>query len=209
MEKLKVVGALVCVMCLSSCLGIFNAQKRQMQVLDEQHYQVLIIPALDHENDAEIEYFKSRLSWAVYAYKNHQTDYIMFTGGSKNSVYNAAKVMKICAIAMGVSPNDVLVEQNGNSLKEKLYLSLKMCDDLNFDQVAFSSDHFEVRQAHKILEANEVDVPLIPTIYAISVSDDFELEVDLNEAIDLEAELSLTANEYQWESLKYCQVQKQ
>jgi uncharacterized SAM-binding protein YcdF (DUF218 family) len=92
--------------------------------------------------------FRERINHAVDLYRRNKVRKIIFTGGQGNpNEPPEAGAARSYALANGVPPQDILVEQNSHTTYENIVYAKQLADANNLKKVLLVSDPMHMRRA--------------------------------------------------------------
>ncbi len=88
---------------------------------------------------------KGRIYWSKYLLEKGIAKNIMYSGSSVYSPYYEAEIMKLYAVALGLSADNIFTEKRAEHSTENAYYSYKYAKKLGFRKIALASDPFQTR----------------------------------------------------------------
>ena len=152
---------------LSSCL-LFqpSVEKLTRRALTaHKQYDAVIVPGVPFFEPSWDMTMQMRVLWAVHLYKNKSAKKLIVSGSSVYSPYVEAEIMKLYAIQLGVSENDIIIEPRAEHSTENVWYGYKLAKSLGFTTVALSTDPFQTRMTYRFGRRRLKDLYYLPVIF--------------------------------------------
>jgi uncharacterized SAM-binding protein YcdF (DUF218 family) len=131
---------------ISSCFYSKNAAKRLLHKAEfSPPYDIIIVPGIQFNNGKWDRVMKGRIYWSKYLLEKGIAKNIMYSGSSVYSPYYEAEIMKLYAVALGLSADNIFTEKRAEHSTENAYYSYKYAKKLGFRKIALASDPFQTR----------------------------------------------------------------
>lgn len=142
----------------------------------------LVFGAVVHGDNRAGPGITRRVKAAVKLYEEDSIERLIFTGGKgRNGQLSEAQVMKDLAVRLGVSLEDILLEEHATSTWENLEFSRSLIEDCE-DLVAVS-DRYHLTRIRALASLQGIDV--LQTYAAAPASSTFEVRSVLREAVGI------------------------
>ena len=150
---------------VSSCTFSSKTQKRLFRKIENQQYDVIIVPGVPFENGQWDRVMKGRVYWSKYLYDKGIAKNIIYSGGAVYSPYYEGKIMALYAEALGIPKAHIYTETMAEHSTENIYYSYKLAKKLGFNRIALASDPFQTKLLRKFIR-KKVDpaIPVIPFV---------------------------------------------
>ena len=133
--------------------------------IDEQPYDVIIVPGVPYENNHWSWIMKARVHWSKYLFEQGVTKNIIYSGSSVYSPYKEGEVMRLYAIELGLPATHVFAEVDAEHSTENLYYSYYMAKDLGFEKIALATDPFQSKMLVRFNRKRGFEVTHIPIVF--------------------------------------------
>jgi len=150
----------------SGCTKIFyrSAEKAFHKGLQDQPYDVIIVPGFPYQGEKWDMVHKMRIHWAKYLYSQGFTKNIIFSGSAVATPYVESKVMALYAEALGIPKDKIFTEEKAEHSTENVYYSYRLAKELGFTKIALASDPFQSSYMGKFMRKFELPIALLPTV---------------------------------------------
>lgn len=113
------------------------------RALQNAPYDVIIVPGVPFDGKSWSGTMKGRVLWAQYLIRNGVAKNVIFSGGAVYSPYVEAKIMALYAEALGISRENIYIEDKAEHSTENVYNSYQLAKKLGFQKIALASDPFQ------------------------------------------------------------------
>lgn len=154
------------VILLPGCTKTFyrSAEKAFQKGLQDQPYDVIIVPGFPYQGKEWDMVHKMRIHWAKYLYNQGYTKNIIFSGSAVATPYVESKVMALYAEELGIPKDRIFTEEKAEHSTENVYYSYRLAKELGFRKIALASDPFQSSYMGKFMRKFEIPVALLPTV---------------------------------------------
>jgi len=153
-KKTKIVLKIICVTLLLIALfiGFIAVRIWRYGNIDERTRSDAVIvlgAAAWHNNPSPV--FLERIRHGVWLYENDYVDYIIFTGGyGTGAEYSEAYVARNYAIAAGVDPESILIEEYSRTTEGNFSYAMYLVESYNIETVIIVSDPLHMKRAMRM-----------------------------------------------------------
>jgi uncharacterized SAM-binding protein YcdF (DUF218 family) len=171
---------------LTGCAKTFyrSAEKAFQKGLQDQPYDVIIVPGFPYQGKEWDMVHKMRIHWAKYLYSQGYTKNIIFSGSAVATPYVESKVMALYAEGLGIPKEKIFREEKAEHSTENVYYSYRLAKEMGFKKIALASDPFQSRYMGKFMRKFEIPVALLPTVIdTLKVLNLYEPTIDPGSAI--------------------------
>jgi len=113
------------------------------RAVNNQPYDVVIVPGCPYDGVAWTDAMKGRVIWANYLFKKGITKNIIFSGAAVYTPYVEAKIMALYAEALGTPKGNIIIEDKAEHSTENIYYSYHLAKKMGFTKIAIASDPFQ------------------------------------------------------------------
>jgi len=139
-KYLNRISLIALALTVSSCAYVKHSPIKSYVKAQEKPYDAVIVPGFPHDGKEWNWVIKFRLLWALHLYENKLAKNFIFSGGAVHSEYNEAMIMGLYAIKMGIPRENVFIETKAQHGSENIYYSLKIAEELGFENIAVATD---------------------------------------------------------------------
>ena len=147
---LKIIGVVLLVIILY--IGFITVRIWRYGNIDERTQSdaaIVLGAAAWHNNPSPV--FLERIRHGVWLYKNGYVDYIIFTGGyGTGAEYSEAYVARNYAIAAGVEPDAILIEEYSRTTEGNFSYAMHLVETYNIETVIIVSDPLHMLRAMRM-----------------------------------------------------------
>lgn len=171
---------------LQGCTKIFyrSAEKAYQKGLQDQPYDVIIVPGFPYEGKEWDMVHKMRIHWANYLFKKGIAKNVIFSGSAVATPYIESKVMAYYGESLGIPAKNIFTEEKAQHSTENVYYSYRLAKDLGFKKIALATDPFQSSYMGKFMRKFEIPVALLPTVIdTLKILDMYEPKIDASPAM--------------------------
>jgi len=149
----------------SACTYSSKTQKRLYKEIENQQFDVIIVPGVPFENNQWDRIMKGRVYWSKYLYDKGIAKNIIYSGAAVYSPYYEGKIMALYAEALGIPKDHIYSEIKAEHSTENIYYSCKLAKKLGFNRIALASDPFQTKMLRKYIRKKiDPNIPVIPFV---------------------------------------------
>jgi len=149
----------------SACTYSSKTQKRLYKEIENQQFDVIIVPGVPFENNQWDRIMKGRVYWSKYLYDKGIAKNIIYSGAAVYSPYYEGKIMALYAEALGIPKDHIYSEIKAEHSTENIYYSYKLAKKLGFTRIALASDPFQTKLLRKYIRKKiDPNIPVIPFV---------------------------------------------
>jgi len=149
----------------SACTYSSKTQKRLYKEIENQQFDVIIVPGVPFENNHWDRIMKGRVYWSKYLYDKGIAKNIIYSGAAVYSPYYEGKIMALYAEALGIPKEHIYSEIKAEHSTENIYYSYKLAKKLGFTRIALASDPFQTKLLRKYIRKKiDPNIPVIPFV---------------------------------------------
>ena len=142
--KKHIVSFILIFILLSGCTFFRPGPKKlYRRALQNQPYDVIIVPGVPFDGNTWSVAMKGRVIWAAYLVNKGIAKNVIFSGGSVYSPYVEARIMALYAEQLGVPKEKIFTEEKAEHSTENIYNSYWMAKGMGFTKIAVASDPFQ------------------------------------------------------------------
>jgi len=149
---LKIIG--VALLVITLYVGFIAVRIWRYGNIDERteaDAAIVLGAAAWHNNPSPV--FLERIRHGVWLYKEGYVDYIIFTGGyGTGAEYSEAYVARNYAIAAGVAPDAILIEEYSRTTEGNFSYAMYLVETYDIETVIIVSDPLHMLRAMKMAE---------------------------------------------------------
>jgi len=143
-HKLKYPVFFLLVFTISGCTFFRpGPNKLYRRALQNQPYDVIIVPGVPFEGETWSMAMKGRVIWAAYLVNKGIAKNVIFSGGPVYSPYVESRIMALYAEQLGVPKEKIFTEEKAEHSTENIYNSYWMAKKMGFTKIAVASDPFQ------------------------------------------------------------------
>jgi uncharacterized SAM-binding protein YcdF (DUF218 family) len=120
-----------------------GAGKLYEHAIQNQPYDVIIVPGVPYDGKDWSTAMKGRVIWADYLIKKGIAKNVIFSGAAVYSPFVEAKIMALYAEALGTPKEKIYIEDKAQHSTENIYNSYHMAMKMGFSKMAVASDPFQ------------------------------------------------------------------
>jgi uncharacterized SAM-binding protein YcdF (DUF218 family) len=98
-------------------------------------------------------------------YKRGYTKNIIMSGAAVGTPYVEAEVMKQYAVALGVPPEHIFIENKAEHSTENVWYGYLLAKKLGFKTIALATDKFQNNLLYRFVKRRTPEVQFLPTIF--------------------------------------------
>ena len=140
--SLILVTGVIAFLC-SSCAYSSKTAARMYKNVQNESFDVVIVPGVPLEDGKWSRTMKGRIYWAKYLYDHGIAKNLMFSGAAVYTPYVEGEVMALYAEALGIPKAHIFTETMAEHSTENLYYSYKKAKKMGFKTIALASDPFQ------------------------------------------------------------------
>lgn len=185
MKRITILS-LLSIFLFSGCAKIYyrSAEKAFHKGLENQPYDVIVVPGFPYKGKEWDMVHKMRIHWAKYLYTQGYTKNIIFSGSAVATPYIESKVMALYAEALGVPRENIFTEEKAEHSTENVYYSYRKAKEMGFTKIALASDPFQSSYMGKFMKKFDLPISLLPAVIdTLRVMNLYEPNIDPKSAL--------------------------
>lgn len=149
-KTLKIIGAMLLAITLYVVfIAISIWRYGNVDERTEVDAVIILGAAAWHDNPSPV--FLERIRHGVWLYENGYADYIIFTGGyGTGAAYSEAYVARNYAIAAGVPPESILIEEYSRTTESNFSYAIHLMEIHEIETVIIVSDPLHMKRAMRM-----------------------------------------------------------
>jgi len=142
--RIKIVINILLLLSLSSC-ALFRPSPNKLfkRALNNQPYDVVIVPGVPFDGKEWTMAMRGRVIWASYLIKKGIANKVIFSGGAVYTPYVEARIMALYAEQLGIPKEKILLEEKAEHSTENVYNSYWMAKEMGYTKIAVATDMFQ------------------------------------------------------------------
>lgn len=142
--------------------------KKTFEELKTTKYDAIIVPGVPYDAGNWSLFFKWRMHWSAFLYKQGLTNHIIYSGSAVHTEFVEANIMKRFGEKLGIPSDRILIENKAEHSSENLYYSYILAKESGFKKIALATDPFQSDLLDNFIVEHQLDVDLIPIVYSIA-----------------------------------------